>query len=137
MHPAGRYPLRPLHPVEPVQETDSTESCSSDDEQDQAGADRDSAVSHLARAFMAWDARLVGPGLLACAAHPGACAFAAFLLDLEVQARPRHDLRREVLQWLRELGRDAGRRERALDAVGENRGAMPAMALYRSMRPVD
>ena len=137
MHPAGRYALRPLHPVEPVPETDSTESCSSDEEGDGVERDRGLTVSHLARAFMAWDARLVGPGLLACAAHPGAGAFAAFLLDLEVEARPRHDMRSEVLQWLRQLGHDEAGRERVLNAVGENAGAMPAMALYRSMRPVD
>ncbi|WP_194714509.1 hypothetical protein [Noviherbaspirillum soli] len=113
-------------------DTESTESCS----EEEAAANRqyDETVSQLARALMAWTPELIGPDVPACASHPAAGMLALFLTELEVAARPRLALRREVLAWLKGLGGNAARQQQVLDKVGENSGTVPAMALYRLLR---
>jgi hypothetical protein len=127
---------RSVHPdlfVPEQREAESTESCS--EEADEADESQAQAISELARALIEWDARLIGPGMMTCAADPALSAFATFLSQLAISVRPRLELRREVLEWLRQLGGDKAGQERALRAVELNGATMEPIALYRLMRP--
>jgi hypothetical protein len=135
MNSVNRSGSSVLRFTEPDAETESTESCS--EEEGQADTQKSEAISQLARALMAWHPGLIGPDVAACAVHPAAREFAVFLSQLEIEARPRLDLRREVLAWLQGFRGDTARQQRVLDTVGRSADAMPAMALYRLLREAD
>lgn len=132
MNPVNRFVRPVFHDAGRHDDTESTESCS--EEEVAATRQYDETVSQLARALMAWTPELIGPDVTACASHPAAGTFALFLTELEIETRPRLELRREVLAWLKGLGGNAARQQHVLDKVGENIGAIPAMALYRQLR---
>ena len=132
MNPVNRSVCAGLRDAQRDGDTESTESCS--EEEVAANRQYDETVSQLARALMAWTPELIGPDVTACASHPAAGTLAVFLSQLEIETRPRLELRREVLAWLRGLGGDAARQRQVLDKVGENGGTVPAMALYRLLR---
>lgn len=116
-------------------DTESTESCSEEELADNKL--QHEAVSQLARALIAWTPELIGPDVAACASHPAASMFAMFLTQLEIETRPRLQLRREVLAWLKGLGGNAGRQQHVLDKVMENGATIPAMVVYRLLRETD
>jgi hypothetical protein len=132
MNPVNRSVHRDVFVSEQQRETESTESCS--EEADEADESQARAISELARALIEWDARLIGPGMMTCAADPAISAFATFLNQLAISVRPRLELRREVLEWLRQLGGDKAGQEQALRAVELNGATMEPIALYRLMR---
>lgn len=132
MNPVNRFVSAGFYDAGRHEDTESTESCS--EEEVAANRQYDETVSQLARALMAWTPELIGPDVTACASHPAAATFALFLTDLDRDTRPRLDLRREVLAWLKGLGGNAVRQQQVLDKVGENRNPVPAIALYRLLR---
>lgn len=128
MNPVNRSVFAGLRDAHWDRDTESTESCS----EELAGDRLDhEAVSQLARALMAWTPELIGPDVAACASHPAAGTFALFLTQLEIETRPRLQLRNEVLAWLKGLGGNAAEQQQVLDKVGENGATIPAMVLYR------
>ena len=135
MNPVNRSVPTGFRDADRYADTESTESCS--EEEVAANSRFDEAVSQLARALMAWTSELVGPDVVACASHPAAGALAVFLTQLEMETRPRLQLRREVLAWLKGLGGNAARQQQVLDRVGENSETASAMVLYRLLRDMD
>lgn len=135
MNPVNRSVFAGLRDVRRDGDTESTESCS---EEEVAGDGlHHEAVSQLALALMAWTPELIGPDVAACASHPAAGMFAMFLTQLEVETRPRLQLRREVLAWLTGLGGNTEKQQQVLDKVMENGATIPAMALYRLLREIN
>lgn len=118
--------------------TESTESCS--EEEDAGNSAHEEAVVQLARALMAWSPELIGPDVAACASHPAAGTLAVFLTQLEMETRPRLQLRREALAWLNGLGGHAARQQQVLDKVRETSGTGAfgsAIALYQLLSKAD
>ena len=135
MNPVNRSIFSGLRDACREADTESTESCS---EEEAAGNKlHHEAVSQLARALMAWTPELIGPDVAACASHPAASMFATFLTRLEIETRPRLQLRHEVLAWLKGLGGNAARQQQVLDKVGEDGATIPAMLLFRLLRETD
>ncbi|MFS0753270.1 hypothetical protein ABC383_01035 [Noviherbaspirillum sp. 1P10PC] len=135
MNPVNRFVPAAFRDAGRHDDTESTESCS--EEEVAANRQFEQTVSELARALMAWSPELIGPDVPACASHPAAGAPVEFLTELDVQTRPRLALRREVMAWLKGLGGNAQRQQQVLDGIGDNSGAVPAMALYQMLRDMN
>lgn len=117
--------------------TESTESCS---EEEAGNSPPEETVTQLARALMAWSPELIGPDFAACASHPAAGALAVFLTQLEVETRPRLQLRHEALAWLKGLDGQADRHRQVLDKVGVTAGtgaSASAISLYQLLSKRD